>query len=323
MNPFNPANCPLCGGANECQLCSPAALKGQCWCAHAEIPAALLARVPEHLRHRACICRACVEKFHSEIRNSQFAIRKVRAFTLVELLVVAAIIAILVALLLPVLSKARLTAQRANCVSNLRQLGLAAALYLDDHAGFFPRYSEAPTASGQQWWFGWLQGPAAGEGHRAFDLSTGVFFPYLHGNDVRLCPSPVWNSPAFQFKGTNVISSYGCNSYLFAAQRQNFINANKISSPTDTLLFADSAQVDTLTGQGQASPANPLFEEWYYLQTNSPANLADCHFRHSQKANVVFSDGHTGMESMIPGSLDQRLPNLNTGHLRPEILTLP
>jgi len=63
---FNPAECPLCGGDNDCQLCAPVAYKGQCWCAHEDMPAELLARVPDNLRHRACICRACVQKFRME-----------------------------------------------------------------------------------------------------------------------------------------------------------------------------------------------------------------------------------------------------------------
>ena len=67
MNPLNflnPSLCPLCGEANECQLCSPAAYKGPCWCAQVEVPAELLAQVPEALRNRACICAGCVAKFH-------------------------------------------------------------------------------------------------------------------------------------------------------------------------------------------------------------------------------------------------------------------
>ena len=67
----NPNQCPLCGGANECQLCTPAAYKGQCWCARMEMPAALLARVPENLRDRACICQHCVENFQSELPPAQ------------------------------------------------------------------------------------------------------------------------------------------------------------------------------------------------------------------------------------------------------------
>jgi len=64
LNLFNPAACPLCGEANACQLCSPAAYKGPCWCAQVEVPEELIALVPEHLRNRACICASCVEKFH-------------------------------------------------------------------------------------------------------------------------------------------------------------------------------------------------------------------------------------------------------------------
>src|SRR5438067_6912252 len=55
-----------------------------------------------------------------------------RGFTLIELLVVIAIIAILAALLLPVLSKAKYAAYRANCASNLHQIGVALRLYVDE-----------------------------------------------------------------------------------------------------------------------------------------------------------------------------------------------
>jgi prepilin-type processing-associated H-X9-DG protein len=252
------------------------------------------------------------------------AIRRPWAFTLIELFVVIAIIAVLAAILLPALARAKLSGQRAACVSNLRQLGLATEIYQGDYNGFFFNRCAAPTTAGQQWWFGWLQGTTVHEGRRGFDLTTGVLFPYLHGSDVRLCPSPVWSSPHFEPKGTNVIFSYGCNAYLFAGQGQSPISAGKIRHPTDTALFADAAQVNTF--QAPASPANPMFEEFYYVdqETNysDPNNQPNGHFRHSQKANVTFADGHVGLENPMPGSYDKRLPSQFIGQLRPEILTL-
>jgi prepilin-type N-terminal cleavage/methylation domain-containing protein/prepilin-type processing-associated H-X9-DG protein len=289
------------------------------------MPAELLARVPENLRNRACICRACVDEFRQAkafaVSRRPQGTRRAPAFTLLELLVVVAVIATLAAMLLPALARCRSTAHRTVCESNLRQLGLATELYLDDNVDLFFNRCAVPTSAGQQWWFGWL---ATGtEGQRGFDLSTGALYPYLHGANVRLCPSPDWYSPQFKPKGTNVIFSYGGNSFLLAAQNRAPISADGIACPSATAMYADSAQVNTF--QAPASPANPMFEEWYYLDlaTNfaNANNQPNGHFRHDQRAEVTFADGHVGFEQAVPGSYDQRLPAEHIGQLRPEILT--
>jgi len=69
----------------------------------------------------------------------------IEAFTLVEILVVIAIIGILVALLLPALGRAKGKAHDINCVSNLRQLGIAISLYADEHDGKLPAAEQRPT----------------------------------------------------------------------------------------------------------------------------------------------------------------------------------
>ena len=81
-----------------------------------------------------------------------------RAFTLVELLVVVAVIAMLVAILLPSLRRARIVTRRTHCLANLREIAKGWQWYLDDHDGHFLQDIDANL------WYGGQQGTAAGHG---------------------------------------------------------------------------------------------------------------------------------------------------------------
>jgi prepilin-type N-terminal cleavage/methylation domain-containing protein/prepilin-type processing-associated H-X9-DG protein len=323
---IDPACCPLCGGPNDCQLCLPSVRSAPCWCRQEEFPAGLLACVPEPLRNRACICRSCLTQFRQDQPVVQArparAAHRAPAFTLIELLVVMALIAILSALLLPVLARGKGSAQKVACESNLRQLGIAAHLYWDDSGGKCFKVSDGTTNGGTTWWFGWLDSSQP-EGRRPFDLSAGKLAPYLSDSDVRLCPALDGRAPRFKLKATNVVFSYGYNGFLSPGQPP--LTVSKIRTPADTALFADAAQVNDF--QPPAAHDNPMLEEWYFLDnpTNypGPRYYPHGHFRHAQKANAAFCDGHAGPEMMVPGSQDPRLADQYVGRLRPEILIVP
>lgn len=103
---------------------------------------------------------------------------KREAFTLLELLVVLAIIAILVAIIVPSLSKARENSRRSICLSNLKQIGISATMYADDHNGAFPSAVNAAS-----------DGNSNIETANQLDKWGRLFPQYINEIQIFYCPS--------------------------------------------------------------------------------------------------------------------------------------
>jgi len=190
-------------------------------------------------------------------------------------------------------------------------------MYWDDNNGACFRWELGLTNGGRIYWFGWLQDGA--EGQRDYDPGPGALYPYLRGHTVGVCPALNYSLAQFKMKATGAAYGYGYNRFLSSAEGMNPLKISKVQTVSSTALFADAAQVNDF--QPPASKANPMLEEWYYVDTTS--NYPNGHFRHSGRADVAFCDGHVGIEKPAPGSVDPRLPSQLVARLRTEILELP
>ena len=133
-----------------------------------------------------------------------------RGFTLIELLVVIAIIAILAAILFPVFAKAREAARKTSCSSNLKQLALGAAMYVQDNDETFPQGGIVCNAASADGTAGCLYGALVGGGARRSygdtwqGGGTAVIQPYIKNQGIAFCPN-------------NSINNYG-EGYLWNSQ---------------------------------------------------------------------------------------------------------
>jgi prepilin-type N-terminal cleavage/methylation domain-containing protein/prepilin-type processing-associated H-X9-DG protein len=214
-------------------------------------------------------------------------------FTLVELLVVVGLISILIALLMPALSRAREHAWRVACSSNLRQVGTALITYAQDSRGWFPAPASCARAQTEDW-VHWQPGR---------ELSDSRLFRYL-GGDTRVleCPSgrndrqttppyPFSYSVNFRFTGDPSIGVFG------TAWNQTPCKLNEVINASQKVLAIEEEMTSINDGAWSAGDA-----EWGIFRTSLPSVIHDKGREYgwqdpnigarAGRGNVVFADGH-------------------------------
>lgn len=200
------------------------------------------------------------------------------AFSLVELLIVVAIIGVLAGLAFPVFQKVMLTGKQTACASNLRQIGIALITYATENDQFLPETSHT-AAIGQSWIY--------------------ALEPYLGNVDkVRICPADPKAAERMEAKGT----SYVMNSYLFVPEFDSQGESlggigndlSKVNSRSHTMMaFIISDQADVSDSEDHTHSS--AWSSWNAVIRD----IAPDRFTTSKRsdhsigsANYLYADGH-------------------------------
>jgi len=206
------------------------------------------------------------------------------AFTLIELLVVIAIISILAAILFPVFARARESARRASCLSNLKQQGLAVMMYVQDYDETYPRSEQFTTAD-----------TASGAPTTQWQL---LLQPYTKNMQVFYCPSTPYVPPA-SFTQGYWYGSYGANDLMLTYKSASPIKMATVQSSASTYMLMDAGQryIQTaywVTAASGSSYIPGVGDLGINCGAVSSALISDCQSgRHFGGVNVTFADGHS------------------------------
>jgi prepilin-type N-terminal cleavage/methylation domain-containing protein/prepilin-type processing-associated H-X9-DG protein len=264
--------------------------------------------------------------------------KRFTGFTLIELLVVIAIIAILAAILFPVFAQARDKARQASCLSNLKQIGLALMMYVQDYDQTYPNSTIEPRTSG-----GYslpktvcdsmnipheptrkrcLANEVYGTGWKGWIANA--LYPYEKNHQIHVCPSRSFNTPdiAVNWRHPDGAMSYGYNYRSLGgawgvgggnATAQPNVNDAILPEPANLIALMDTA--NHWMDCGYMSTCGIWARDlcYYSRLTNKPvqagmtcvAGDAQRTSWHNGKMNVLFADGHAKLMSWDQITWDQ------------------
>ncbi len=240
------------------------------------------------------------------IRYSPFAIRHSKAVTLIELMVVIAVITTLISILVPSLSRARQMTKRLVCLSNERQIATAMHTYAGDYGDRFPiaHYFDQHARALVFWdTITRLDDP-----HNA---QAGLIWEFADGGAVQQCPS--YEGPSMTsgdpYTGYNYNTTYigrGEDEGSFRGMDESPAVTTQIRTPEQTALAGDG---------GYVAGANKFMRAPLDEGVGEPTVHAGGQaYRHVDRTNVVYADGHgesTGVRFQKPGALPQNVKLLD------------